>query len=257
MRAVLNGAEKESIATSIRTLSSRLTSFFGSNIKTQLQFGSSTRKTILPRIMDANSDIDYMVVFNDTRYKPPTYLNQLRRFSNTYYPSSSIYQSQPTLVLELQHIKFEIVPAIENSWWGSSYQIPAPSANFDDWMDTEPNSFNQKLTSTNTSFQSKIKPVIRLVKYWNSQNGFPFNSYCLEGEIVDIFNGTFFWSSQSIQSYFYYAFENLSFSYFEVQWRRESLQRAKEIISNAKRYENQGSTVLAELEIKKLIPEVQ
>ncbi|MBJ6911581.1 hypothetical protein JG661_20150, partial [Vibrio cholerae] len=60
--AVLSTAEIDSINRSIATLEARLTSYFGSDIKSKFRFGSSTRGTILPRSMDGKSDIDYMVV---------------------------------------------------------------------------------------------------------------------------------------------------------------------------------------------------
>lgn len=59
---VLSDQEKESIARSITTLQSRLNSWFGNAVTEHFQFGSSVRETILPRKVDSNSDIDYMVV---------------------------------------------------------------------------------------------------------------------------------------------------------------------------------------------------
>ena len=109
---VLNSNEKSSITTSIDTLKSRLTSYFGDNVLDKIIFGSYTRETILPRKVDENSDIDLMVVFeNLDNYKPQSFLNRLKSFAETKYKTSEIYQSSPTVVLELNHIKFELVPA--------------------------------------------------------------------------------------------------------------------------------------------------
>src|SRR5260370_9100413 len=49
-------------------------------IAQHFRFGSSTRGTILPRSMDEQSDIDYMVVFSDGSATPQTYLNRLKSF---------------------------------------------------------------------------------------------------------------------------------------------------------------------------------
>ena len=77
---VLSSNEKTSINSSISTLEYRLELFFGSDILEKFKFGSSTRDTILPRKADSNSDIDYMIVFdNYNNYQPQTYLNQLKR----------------------------------------------------------------------------------------------------------------------------------------------------------------------------------
>lgn len=59
-----------------------------------------TRNTILPRYMDSHSDVDYMVVFKDSGFRPQTYLERLRRFVERNYTRSQIKQSHPTIQLE-------------------------------------------------------------------------------------------------------------------------------------------------------------
>jgi len=114
---VLSSDEKSNILVSNITLKTRLKSYFGSQITNHFQFGSNTRGTILPRKADCNSDIDYMVVFDtsDGKKKPQTYLNRLKNFAESKYSRSEIHQSHPTMVLSLNHIKFELVPAIYES----------------------------------------------------------------------------------------------------------------------------------------------
>ena len=209
--AVLSTAEIDSINRSIATLEARLTSYFGSDIKSKFQFGSSTRGTILPRSMDGKSDIDYMVVFNNSDFKPNTYLQRIRRFVETHYSSSEIYQSSPTIVLNLNHIRFEIVPAIES--WFSGLQIPAPASDFSEWINTDPNDFNAELTNFNVSNNSKIKPLIRLLKYWNATNNYPFESFLLEKEVINMN----FWFCTDLKDYFYAAIESLNAGFFAPQ----------------------------------------
>lgn len=89
---VLSSSEKDSITTSINTLETRLTSYFGSDIEEKFKFGSYTRGTILPRKVDDNSDIDYMIVLdNSNNYKPQTFLDRLKRFAEAKYSTSAIY----------------------------------------------------------------------------------------------------------------------------------------------------------------------
>lgn len=110
--AELSSTEQSSISTSITTLQTRMALHFDSGvIKQHFRFGSSTRGTILPRSLDEKSDIDYLVVFNENNATPQTYLNRLKSFVEKRYGSSEIYQSSPTIVLELNHIKFDLVPA--------------------------------------------------------------------------------------------------------------------------------------------------
>ncbi|MFV8635809.1 hypothetical protein [Ralstonia pseudosolanacearum] len=53
-----------------------------------------------------------MVVFSDSGATPQTYLNRLKIFVEKRYGSSEIYQSSPTIVLELRaantsHLRIE------------------------------------------------------------------------------------------------------------------------------------------------------
>jgi len=112
--AILSDKEKTSIFLSIETLKLRLNSYFSDALKEHFQFGSSTRGTILPRSMDSHSDIDYMIVFDDESSKPQTYIDRLKRFAEAYYSTSEIHQSHPTVVLKLNHIHFDLVPAIDS-----------------------------------------------------------------------------------------------------------------------------------------------
>lgn len=243
--AVLSGDEEKSINTSISTIKTRLTSHFGTGLSEQFRFGSSTRGTILPRSMDEHSDIDYMVVFSDSSYMPQTYLDRLKKFAETYYSSSDIKQSSPSVVLQLNHIKFDLVPALKQQY--SGYKIPnGPIA----WQDTNPNDFNATLTAKNTAELSMIKPTIRLVKYWNACNGYIFDSYGLEKYIV----GLSYYGVNNLREYVFTVFDNLSLSYDQPQWRKDKLVRAKEIVAKVRQLERDNMPATAEAEIKKLIP---
>lgn len=222
-----------------------MNSYFGDGLYHHFKFGSSTRGTILPRKMDSRSDIDYMVVFAEGGYTPQTYLNRLRRFVDAYYASSDIRQSSPTIVLELNHIKFDLVPALAG--FSGSYKIPDRSGG---WQTTNPNDFNKRLVDKNAQHHSLIKPTIRLAKYWNAINGYPFESYGFEKWIVD----QFYVFINSQRDYVFETFDKLPVP-TDALWRKDKVERAKKIISNTRSYEANGYPVSAEMEIKKLIPE--
>ncbi|WP_425391700.1 SMODS domain-containing nucleotidyltransferase [Ekhidna sp.] len=244
---VLSDTEKSSINTSISTLRIRLNDWFGSSSITQLKFGSSTRGTILPRKADQKSDIDYMIIFNnDAGYKPQTFIDRLRKFAQNKYNTSQIAQSHPTVVLSLNHIKFDLVPAYED-WW--SKYIPAPKSDYTDWLSTSPNDFNKELTDKNDSNYSLIKPMIRLVKYWNAQNGYVYDSYELEKSLVA--NG--YWSCFNLKDYFFSAIDDLS-TWNLPQYKTDKVERAKRIVQDTKTYEQADMAYQAENEIKKIIP---
>lgn len=249
-RLVISTDEKSKITKSIATLSTRLDSYFGGELERHFMFGSYTRGTILPRKVDEYSDIDYMVIFkNPNGYKPQTLLNYLRGFAKKYYSTSEIHQDHPTMVLELQHIKFELVPA-KKDWLGNLY-IPSRLSHFEEWIMTDPNSFNEKLTKANTSNSSKIKPLVRLMKYWNRKNGDYLSSYDLENYIVD----RHYWFCYNLKDYVYNTIDNLSYNWNDPQSYKDKVERAKKIINETRGYEAKNMPISAEAEIKKLFPE--
>ncbi len=213
--AVLSQRERNSIRISIATISDRLDASFGADVSEHIMFGSYQRNTILPRSMDDRSDVDYMVVFEDAGHRPQTYLDRLRRFAEDRYHSSEVHQSNPTMVLELNHIKFDLVPAVRN--WFGSLRIPAPASNFLDWVDTDPGGFNNELGRANQRCSSLLKPTIRLIKYWNAVNGHVFDSYELEQELV----GQSFFLCENLQDYCFAAIQGLSVGFWDAQWRKD------------------------------------
>ncbi|MDO3653543.1 SMODS domain-containing nucleotidyltransferase [Bacillus subtilis] len=249
---VLSTTENTNIKTSIATLSQRLNWHFNNGeLHKHFQFGSNTRGTILPRRVDSESDVDYMVVFkNPNGYKPETLLKYLKDFMHKYYSKSEIYKDSPTMVLELNHIKFELVPAIQDMWGNLS--IPSRTNFLSDWMSTDPTGFNQELVRANTNSNSKIKPAIRLLKYWNTNKlNYYYSSFLLEKYVVDNFSYPI---RNSVKEYVFDCITSLNYNYTDSQSFKNKLDRAKQIINNTREYERQGYLVSAESEIKKLFP---
>jgi hypothetical protein len=241
--AVPSKPETDRIERSIGALEERLTSFFPGQIRKTIRFGSSTRSTMLPRAMDEQSDVDLMVVFNESGPAPQTHLDRLRRFVEKYYSRSEIYQSNPTVVLELEHIKFDLVPAIHSEWHG--LRIPNGRGG---WQDTDPESFGQRLNKRDSECDGLLRPAIRIVKYWNAVNGYVFNSYELEQEILSLY----FPFVDALPEYVFTIFNDLSGSNSWAAWRQERLTVAKQMIREAgKENRSQKAALLA---LQKIIP---
>ncbi len=145
-------------------------------------FGSYDRDTNLPQRVDHSTDVDIMLVMDDDGSTPQTYLNRVKRAVEAKYSTSDIKQSSPTIVLQMQHIKFEITPALIES---HLYKIK----NVDnDWIYTFCMTDFNNLTDANKANNYMIKPAIRLIKYWNIRKNFKaINSYELEKRIVDYY----------------------------------------------------------------------
>ena len=237
--------ERNSINTSINNLSTKLGNYF-SNIESKFVFGSYDRKTILRRSKDPNSDVDYMVSFNDgADWTPQTLMNRLKRFAEANYLNNQIYQSSPTIVLELGHIKFELVPAY---YTYGQYHIPAPASSYTTWISSYPNAMKKQLNDKNNANNYQIRKLVRLLKYWNVKNGKVYTSFDLEKYVLD----KYFIYCYNLKDYFYQAVEGLNA--YELTYYKESKVNAlKTIVNNAKKYEADNMPYSAESEIKKAL----
>lgn len=197
--------ERKYIVNKIEIIKSNLKAYFGGDIKEILVFGSFKRDTILPRKFDERSDIDILIVFNNAEkeYTPETYRTRLKKFAEYKYSTSTVIKDHPSVVLEMNKIKFDLVPSrLVESFFFSTYQIPNK---FGSWMDTDPTGFNKKLTDANTKYGNLVKPMVRLFKRWNSRNGYPFNSFELENIIADVN-----FSGDNYETGFLYAIKRIS-----------------------------------------------
>ena len=243
---VLSSSERSSISTSVDTIKSRLASYFGSSVTEKKLYGSYVRETILPRKADEKSDVDLMVVFsNPYRYQPQTFLNKLKEFAEYYYSRSEIYQSSPTIVLELNHIKFELTPAYANY---GLYYIPKSSS---EWMYTDPDGFYSKLTECNKNNSYKIKPIVRILKHWNIQKNYrDIASFELERKIAEELMYAYIYCT-SYTDFLKYALEKIKYS---TNYTR--VNKALDCIAEALRLEADGYPYSAESKIKEAFPEV-
>jgi len=235
--------ERNNIDRSINNLSSKI-DYRMSNVQRKFVFGSYDRKTILKRYYDLNSDVDYMIVFSDGHlYNPQTMMNRIRSFAQSNYSRSEIYQSSPTIVLELNHIKFELIPAYES--WGTLY-IPAPSSDFNKWTFTNPQGIKNTLNLKNQSNNYLIRKLVRLLKYWNVKNGKIYSSFELENLIIN----TNYWFCTNLKEYLYQAVENLPI-YSLPFYKQQKVSRLKDVISKVKELDRTGYVFTAEEDIKK------
>ena len=196
-----------SIDNIIKSLRSYFDKYFINNITI---FGSYKRGTILPRYYDDNSDIDIMIVFNTkdfNKFKPETYRDYIKEFAENTYPRSFVCKDVPSIVIKLNHINFDLVPAKIEYFLGNEIYIPDTD---NKWQKTDLSGFDGVLTEINKKNDNIVKPVIRLLKLWNCGNNYPYLSFYLEQLIVKIINNRFSFSKIKYLSGFFYVINNLS-----------------------------------------------
>lgn len=241
-RASMQQREIDSINVSLRTLGERLSGFFPGQLSAHFIFGSANRGTMLPLNFDDASDVDYMIVWRDTGFRPQTYLDRLKRFVEHSYSQSEVWQSSPTIVLELNHIKFDLVPALRSS---NSLLIPSGP---DNWRLTDPIGFSKRLGQVDSAHNGLIRPTVRVAKTWNAKAGRVFESFDLEQRIAAMnFNPRAGLSDHVVR-----ALAGLSTVQHGEQWRRAAVSKMLDTLSSAIQYERKFYGVTAAQHLKGL-----
>jgi predicted nucleotidyltransferase len=243
--------EVKKINTSLNGLLTNLNTELGLLIKRIFVFGSYDRDTILPRKFDSKSDIDVMVIFNHTEHErtPETYRAWLKLFADKYYKDrygSEVVKSFPTVTIRLGHIYFDLVPAKEEiTWYSSTISIPGDYG----WRTTAPNDVKQKLTEANTKYNQIVRPIIRLLKTWNCNNCYPYDSYLLELQIT----GMNFYGD-NIQSGFFFAVGQLNTSWGEPESKASKIQSLKYNIGEVKKALENEDLIRAKHWLHRVLP---
>lgn len=206
-----NGSEKPRIETSLKNIKNKLKQEFEDRIISIEIFGSYKRKTILPRTYDPKSDIDLLIVFDhkNINVNPSTYRKHLHEFAERYYPNSISYKSKPSVVIELYHINYDLVPAFtrREGLFFVTEEAYIPK-NDTEWRHTDIKAFSEKLESKNEKYNYNVKRIIRLLKAWNAKVNYPITSYMLEQEIAYMD-----FTRDTIESGFFYAINKLPSSW--------------------------------------------
>ena len=125
--------------------------------------GSYIKKTMIR----PPSDVDIFVVVNyTTENSPQTVLNRIKSDLENSFPSSRIKQARPCIVVDFNHCKFELTPAITNLWGG--YEIPKNQYN---WQTVEnPKLLADSISQKNSQLNNKLVPLIKMMKKCKIKN---------------------------------------------------------------------------------------
>jgi hypothetical protein len=193
-----------------------------------------------------------MIVFDRTsRVKPQALMDRLRGFAEEYFPRSGTHQSRPTVVLSLNRYRLELVPAYEHWLWG--LQIPAPTSDYLDWTSTNPASFETELNRKDAGHGRHIRPIVRLLKYWNVVNNYVIDSFAIERAVID---HSFSWVAPNLQARLFSVIEGLPTSGLSKA-KRASVEEAREIVKRVEHLQANEYPEYAEIEVRRLIPEMK
>jgi len=240
----LSTDENALVATSIAKIGTGISTYFGADVTEKFIFGSYDRGTILTRKADDQSGVDYMVVFDNSKNdKPVKYMEQLKAFAEIHYVQSEIYQTSPTVILNLNNIKFELVPAY------CSHGVYFISDGAGGWVNTNPKASLAEISECDKKNNDMIKPVVRLIKHWNNEkNNREIFSYNIENKITTYMKFSYF----SYSSYSEYVRHALTL--LKSNRSNPEINYAIGCIDKALAFEKYGLSNAAEDEIAKAFP---
>lgn len=142
-------------------------------------------------------DVDIMVVLRDTNFldrDPAAILKEVVRILEPYYPGRVVSDRRAVRVdfgvariedLDEEIISFDVVPAFAD---GENYLIPDDVLG--EWISTNPRIHAELATRANKDFADQWKPLIKMIKKWNQENGSPVQpGFLLEVMALDILSG--------------------------------------------------------------------
>ncbi len=153
--------------------------------------GSYSRNTILRQ----ERDIDIMVSLSPVKYWETYKSNSsglvylVRNALNKEYTKSEVTSSGAAVVMEMTVFNVDVVPVFPRKDGG---YLVADGQN--GWKSTDPN-VHFKLMEGHKKQDELLKPLVKLLKYWNFCNGSVLQSFHLEMMIE------YMWRSVSIGSY--------------------------------------------------------
>lgn len=207
-KLIVGETQNTKILSSYDNLEGLLFKEFRAELDSVSKFGSYDRETAfsLPD-NDKNFDVDVLITFKKGQFQPQTYLNKLKNLGQRIYPRSGVSADFPSVAIEMNHVLFELVPAIKTGN-GTEVEIPAPRGNDEKWIETDPEKFKKSVVSRNNDCDGMLIPTIKLAKYWNKCSGDNFYSFYLEDFII----GHSYPGCDTIREYFFEFIDDLSTS---------------------------------------------
>ena len=111
-------------------------------------------------------------------------LDKFKSILDKTYPNTNKRRDQNCITMEFSEFRLDVVPAFSNK--GGYYQIPDSVRKV--WVDTDPFTFAEFITSLNKRLSGCFIPLIKIIKGWNRNEGWPIRSFHLECLMYNHFN---------------------------------------------------------------------
>lgn len=178
--------------------------------------GSWDRDTLTRYLFEG--DVDVLIVLNYGKHKAwhsaDGTVNALRRFKailDEAYPKTPCSIDRSCVTMKLSEFRLDVVPAFK--FTDGTYRIPDTYQRR--WVRTDPIKFASAITAVNKNMDGTFVPIIKMVKGWNRNVGWPIRSLHLECMLYNHYR-------TYAQSYTYNSTLNVFFSKLSGYLRAES-----------------------------------
>lgn len=143
--------------------------------------GSYDRKTLTRYLREG--DVDVMVILHYGNNKgwdnPEGAVKVLDRFKSileNQYPNTPKRRDRNCITMQFSEFRLDVVPAFRHE---TGY-FKIPDSVDQRWLMTNPKLFSEKISNINRSMNGTFIPLIKMVKGWNREVGWPIRSFHLE-----------------------------------------------------------------------------
>lgn len=154
--------------------------------------GSYSRHTAIHPL----DDVDVIILIDPTKWKiglfdkypsPEDVLQTFERAIRYRYPTSAMRVQRRSIGLKLRKMDLDVVPAIPESL--ESDRIRIPDMEQGEWLISAPKVHGEAATQVNKARGGLFIPLVKLLKYWNSQlpSTIQLKSFAIETLAVRIF----------------------------------------------------------------------
>lgn len=143
--------------------------------------GSWDRDTLIRYLSEG--DVDVLVVLHYSKNSgwnnADGTINALTRFKNILqaaYPKTPCRVDRNCVTMKLSQFRLDVVPGFKFN--DGTYSIPDTYQKR--WIKTNPVSFGNLITQINKNMDGTFVPLIKMIKGWNREAGWPIRSFHLE-----------------------------------------------------------------------------
>ena len=143
--------------------------------------GSYDRHTMTKYLSEG--DVDVMVILNygdnkawDTPEGATKALDRFRTILAAAYTSTTVRRDRNCVTMAFSEFRLDVVPAFKYD--GGFYSIPDSVRG--KWLQTDPFTFAERFTALNKQMGGTFVPLVKMIKAWNRQQGWPIRSFHFE-----------------------------------------------------------------------------